>query len=48
MSFLWLIIPVIVAFPLFLLTMLVSIIASRVHLKPHQVATSETGQMDNE
>jgi hypothetical protein len=46
MSLLWLIIPVLVASPIFVVTMVVSIIASHVQLKPHQLATSETERVD--
>ncbi|MDO9334627.1 MAG: hypothetical protein Q7T57_08930 [Dehalococcoidales bacterium] len=48
MSFLWLIIPVLIVFPLFFLTMSVSIIASRVQLRPRQMATSETIHLDSD
>jgi hypothetical protein len=45
MNILWLIIPVLVAFPLFIVT-IVSIIASCIHLKSHQLAAPETGRVD--
>jgi len=48
MNFLWMIIPVLIAFPLFFLTLLVSIIASRVRLTPPQLAKSQTGHSEFE
>jgi hypothetical protein len=41
MNYFWLIIPLVIAFPLFALTLLVSIIASHVQ-KPVRLVNSET------